>query len=51
MPKGGCSIDGCGFTFMGVAIAGVLDAGEIRETLKKLGLKISDGQVKQLLHK
>ena len=31
---------------------GVLDAGEIKETLKRLGLeKISDEQVKQLLHK
>ena len=31
--------------------AGVLDAGEIQETLKRLGLKISDAQVKHLLHK
>lgn len=39
------------FQAMDINRDGVLDAGEIRETLKKLGLKISDGQVKQLLHK
>lgn len=31
--------------------SGVLDIVEIKETLKRLGLKISDDQVKQLLHK
>ncbi len=42
-----CGVCLCVFMCM----SGVLDAGEIKETLKRLGLKVSDDQIKVLLNK
>ncbi len=36
---------------MDYVYAGVLDAADIKDTLKRLGMKITDEQVKQILHK